>query len=264
MLIILVSILSVHLSCDKDSSLDPSSTPQFTGKVVDSNGNPVEGASVHLVFQRELFYRYKNIASTESIGINFDQNNDFIPKPIMTPSYRLEQNFPNPFSDKTSVNFMLAEEVHCTVNVLDINGATIQTLLDRDCAAGLHEIECPEINEQGNYIPNGIYIIKLVTPNFVDSIFVCKDDYCTDPQKFSNIEPVGLSDDKGKFVIENYYFPWNSSVTVTMESGPDSVGTFIIDDIDAVIVKDDHMAVFNVEEFNPDKSQSQTFTVDWN
>lgn len=269
LLLLIVVVSGFYLFCDNKSSLDPSGTSQFIGKVVDSNGNPVEGASVHLIFLKDMIYNgnAKGIA-TETIR-NTDLKSDLDDKlrlilKALPSKFKLSQNYPNPFSSSTTFHFDLPKEVHCTIDIFDIKGAKIQTLLDTVRAAGYYCYQWSCKNEEGYFIPNGVYIIKMMTPDFVDSIFVCNDKLDIESPNYSDVEPISLSDHNGKFVIENHYFPWNSSVIVTLESGPDSVGTLLIDDIDAVIVKGDHKAVFDVEEFDPSKSQSQIFTVDWN
>ncbi len=53
----------------------------------------------------------------------------------------LGQNFPNPYSDKTRINYGIAEDAHVTISVHDVSGRTVMVLHDSHMSAGKHYIE---------------------------------------------------------------------------------------------------------------------------
>jgi hypothetical protein len=73
----------------------------------------------------------------------------------------LVQNFPNPFSEATAIDFLLSESGHVTLKVYNSLGEEIRTLLDEDQSAGLHSIAF-----DGRQLQNGMYFYRLTTGKF--------------------------------------------------------------------------------------------------
>ena len=60
---------------------------------------------------------------------------------MATPqAYELMQNYPNPFNPSTSIVFSLAETGHASLNVYDISGRLVSTLLNGTLEGGVHDI----------------------------------------------------------------------------------------------------------------------------
>jgi len=71
----------------------------------------------------------------------------------------LRQNYPNPFNPSTSITFELNNPQHVTLNVYDIQGQYITTLLDGERAAGQHHVTF----DAGD-LASGMYLYRLETP----------------------------------------------------------------------------------------------------
>ncbi len=71
----------------------------------------------------------------------------------------LEQNFPNPFQEITTIRYHLRQPMKATVRVFDLNGRAIAKLTDQFQSAGTHELQF-----NGDWLPNGRYIVRLETP----------------------------------------------------------------------------------------------------
>lgn len=69
----------------------------------------------------------------------------------------LAQNYPNPFNHRTSINFSLAKPGKVLLNVYDIRGRKLATLVDESKAAGDHTIEW----DAGN-LASGIYFYRIL------------------------------------------------------------------------------------------------------
>ena len=76
---------------------------------------------------------------------------------------RLAPNFPNPFSDSTRVSFTLHRASLARLRVFDIAGREVATVLDRDLAAGSHDVT---FRSQG--LPTGTYLLALEADGVVD------------------------------------------------------------------------------------------------
>lgn len=79
-------------------------------------------------------------------------------------SYRLHQNFPNPFNPATVIRFQLPEEQRVTIRVYDILGREMRMLVDGMRGAGEHQVLFDATG-----LPTGVYIYRLVAGEFVES-----------------------------------------------------------------------------------------------
>lgn len=91
-----------------------------------------------------------------SVGVN--ENNSVV------NGYRLEQNYPNPFNPKTVIHYSLIENSFTTLEVFDILGNEVATLVNEKQNAGSHSVEW----DAGNY-SSGIYFYKLSSGEFKDT-----------------------------------------------------------------------------------------------
>jgi len=78
---------------------------------------------------------------------------------------RLFQNYPNPFNPNTTINYHIAELSYVSLNVYDVLGNKITTLVNEDKLAGSYEIEF-----DGSNLASGIYIYKLQAGSFVETM----------------------------------------------------------------------------------------------
>lgn len=88
--------------------------------------------------------------------------------PLIPEQFILHQNFPNPFNASTILRYELAEETHIKLDIYNLLGQKIKTLIDDVQPVGLHEIPWEGLNEDGVKASSGIYFYRLKTSNFVD------------------------------------------------------------------------------------------------
>lgn len=69
---------------------------------------------------------------------------------------RLEQNYPNPFNPETQIRFSLPEQGHVTLEVFDITGRHIETLIDQPMSQGRHSAEFEAVD-----LSSGVYLYRL-------------------------------------------------------------------------------------------------------
>jgi flagellar hook assembly protein FlgD len=72
--------------------------------------------------------------------------------------------YPNPFNAGTMITFQLFDSSHATLDVFDIRGKFITTLVNADYAHGSHQIQWQGTSASGTELPSGIYLVRLVTP----------------------------------------------------------------------------------------------------
>ncbi len=70
--------------------------------------------------------------------------------------FRLDANYPNPFRDKTTLRFTLSAPEHVTLEVFDLLGRRITTLVDAFTPTGTHQVTM-----EGAHLAGGLYVYRL-------------------------------------------------------------------------------------------------------
>jgi hypothetical protein len=81
----------------------------------------------------------------------------------------LHQNVPNPFNPTTEIRFELPEAGRARIDILDVRGARIATLLDARMPAGPAQLRWNGRNAAGQRVSAGLYVYRLETSNGVVS-----------------------------------------------------------------------------------------------
>jgi hypothetical protein len=109
------------------------------------------------------------IADTET------SNNDGYPYLLVFPIYEtqadeerhgylpkewvLAQNYPNPFNPGTNIRFEVPETAHLRLDVYDMTGKRVATLVNGETPPGIHDIPF-----DAGHLASGIYLYRLSTP----------------------------------------------------------------------------------------------------
>ena len=72
----------------------------------------------------------------------------------------LNQNYPNPFNSETQIQYALSYRTRVRLQILDIQGKIIKTLVNEIQDLGMHTC-----SYQADYLPSGIYMIRLQVKN---------------------------------------------------------------------------------------------------
>ena len=78
--------------------------------------------------------------------------------------FYLEQNYPNPFNPVTQIAFSIPEASNVTLDVYDIQGKHITTLVDENIGAGRHQVSF-----DGSNLSSGIYMYRIQSNNQVQT-----------------------------------------------------------------------------------------------
>ena len=87
------------------------------------------------------------------------QDLNYIPE-----TFILKQNYPNPFNPKTTIKFQIPELSFVTIEVYDVLGNEIVTIVNEVKQAGYYEVEF-----DGNGLSSGIYFYQLKTGVFFET-----------------------------------------------------------------------------------------------
>jgi len=80
--------------------------------------------------------------------------------------WQLSQNYPNPFNSATLVEYQLPKRSRVVIEILNLLGARIQTLVDEDMAPGTYQVRWDARDTRGNPVRSGIYLLKMQAGQF--------------------------------------------------------------------------------------------------
>jgi len=78
--------------------------------------------------------------------------------------FSLSQNYPNPFNSSSKISFEIAKQGGVKLEVFDITGKKLMTLVNRTLTPGLYEEYF-----DGSQLTSGVYFYKLVANNFAET-----------------------------------------------------------------------------------------------
>ena len=83
---------------------------------------------------------------------------------IVPTKFELAQNYPNPFSDKTTIKFCIPDRMSIKLEIYNSDNRKVKTLIDEIKEAGTYEVEF-----SGKELVNGEYFYKLETAECFDT-----------------------------------------------------------------------------------------------
>ena len=100
-----------------------------------------------------------------SMEINF--GNRVASTSIQPRAYALYQNYPNPFNPVTTIRYDLPIASRVTIQIYNVLGQRVRTLLDREESAGRHHIQWDGRNNSGYELSTGIYFMRFKANDFI-------------------------------------------------------------------------------------------------
>ena len=80
---------------------------------------------------------------------------------LLPVAFDLRQNYPNPFNGATSIEFTLAREADISLDIYDMLGRQVASLIDGKISAGKHTYHWLANDDVGSFVPSGIYLVRL-------------------------------------------------------------------------------------------------------
>jgi hypothetical protein len=86
----------------------------------------------------------------------------------LAPSkYNLAQNYPNPFNPSTTIKFSIPQGNDVVIEIYNMTGQKIKTLVKDYYAAGTYEAAWNGLNENGMKVSSGIYLYRIKAGNYI-------------------------------------------------------------------------------------------------
>lgn len=103
---------------------------------------------------------YRTIDGVESC---FSNRIEFISSEI-PENFQLKQNYPNPFNPVTKIGYLISNNCSVTINVYDLLGKKIKTLVNEEQTAGYYEVEF-----NGKGFSSGIYFYQIQSGEYIQT-----------------------------------------------------------------------------------------------
>jgi len=137
-----------------------------TGTVTDTTGNLVTGAMVTFIDESNPDNRFSD--ETDDHGnYNIDIYGTTGVDETLPFSFSLGQNYPNPFNPTTTIPFNLEKSGNVRLDIYNITGQHIKTLVDGYYNAGSHSVVWDARDENGNHVSAGVYLYSLSSGGYV-------------------------------------------------------------------------------------------------
>lgn len=94
-----------------------------------------------------------------TVDISTDVEDDT--DPALPTEFALRQNYPNPFNPSTTIEFSLPHSAPVTLEVFNLLGQQVRTVLNETRSAGVHRITFDAVNDNGTALASGVYFYRL-------------------------------------------------------------------------------------------------------
>jgi len=91
-------------------------------------------------------------------------------EPELPAGYQLSQNYPNPFNAETRIQFAIPQTGHVFLNVYNVTGQQVRTLVDEEMTAGEHSVVWNGRDQAGRELASGVYFCRMVSGSYTESI----------------------------------------------------------------------------------------------
>ncbi len=81
-------------------------------------------------------------------------------------TFQVHQNFPNPFNPVTRIRFDLPKVMQTRIEIFNVMGQQVATLVNNKMDPGYHEIEWNGRNDQGTIVSSGVYYYRIMAGEY--------------------------------------------------------------------------------------------------
>jgi hypothetical protein len=81
----------------------------------------------------------------------------------------LTGNYPNPFNPETTIAFDMSADSHVTIEIFNIRGQKVTTLVNDVREAGIHSVVWKGLDDSGRSVGSGIYFYRMTTDNYTST-----------------------------------------------------------------------------------------------
>ena len=134
-----------------------------SGRVRLADGRPVAGAQVTLFDLADLHQGVVARAMTNEFGYFELPLAASLGGSALPQGFALGHNYPNPFNPSTVIPYQLPTTGHVRLDVFNVLGQHVATLVDAERQAGFHTAKWNATDQAGQAMAAGVYIYRLTT-----------------------------------------------------------------------------------------------------
>lgn len=102
----------------------------------------------------DLIQIFSNVDTTKKFEVVYKEG-------IGPSEFAISQNFPNPFIDRTMIKYQLPEDCWVKINIYNIVGQHVRTLVNKHQKSGYYEVIWDAKSDEGKKLPSGIYFYTI-------------------------------------------------------------------------------------------------------
>ncbi len=103
----------------------------------------------------------EKIAVSQIKKVQFENVTAGVEDAALNNSLQVKGNYPNPFEEKTNIEFEIESAGEVQITIYDSKGNQIQTLECNDCQAGKNTLQWKGIDKAGNKASSGLYYYQV-------------------------------------------------------------------------------------------------------
>ncbi len=108
------------------------------------------------------------LLENDTIQLGISKVTDINPG-IIPAKFELGQNYPNPFNPTTNIEFAVPLRSHVKLNVYNVMGQKVRTLVNEELDAGWKLITWDGKSDSGNEVGSGVYLYRVKAGDFIES-----------------------------------------------------------------------------------------------
>ncbi len=108
-------------------------------------------------------------ASNDTFNLSISIEVGIISELAIPDKYELRQNFPNPFNPETSIIYGLPKESNVRIDVYNLLGQAVVTLVNEKQKPGYHSIQWNGCDDFGTIMKSGVYIYCITSGGFTET-----------------------------------------------------------------------------------------------
>ncbi len=131
-----------------------------------------EMVEIPLIAKEEILHENHQIKITQA---NFSTDAaarvevDGIEGGFLPTEFSLSQNYPNPFNPTTTIEFSIDANKFVNLEIFNILGQHVISLIDGSMPAGAHSVEWDATNQRGGRVASGVYLYRLTVEDNTQS-----------------------------------------------------------------------------------------------
>ncbi|OQY29956.1 MAG: hypothetical protein B6244_01470 [Candidatus Cloacimonetes bacterium 4572_55] len=129
----------------------------------DSTASPQSSTGICPTDFADFLNSRNRFLSRIGFDLPFSETEEPNPTTDISVAYGLDQNYPNPFNPSATISFGLARDEQVTIEIYNVLGQKVQTLVHAELSAGYHQAEWNGTNHSARPVSSGVYYYRMKT-----------------------------------------------------------------------------------------------------